>query len=177
MEVGKSWLGSRSAVGRSVGDTGRQQISREFAVQSRAKWRAWFCMTSHSDPKTLRAFNNCYNSTLQLFIIHVASFISKYSIARRTCSAARGRRACSCVTRMRCFRSDQRKNKWYGVEGADEECQLGSQSVPWLLTGQVWSSILVPAKCAATCDCRTRRGSLQLGGGAEDSHNIACGRM
>ena len=28
MEVGKSWLGSRSAVGRSVGDTGRQQIRR-----------------------------------------------------------------------------------------------------------------------------------------------------
>ena len=123
------------------------------------------------------AFNNFYNSTLQLFIIHVASFISKHSIARKTCSAARGRRACSCVTRMRCFRSDQRKNKWYGVEGADEECQLGSQSIPWLLTGQVWSSILVPGKCAATCDCRTRRGSLQLGGGAEDSHNIACGRM
>ena len=35
----------------------------------------------------------------------------------------------------------------------------------------------VPAECGATCDGRTRRGILQLGGGAEDSHNIACGRI
>ena len=33
---------------------GREQISREFAVQSGVKWRAWFCMTSRLDPKKLR---------------------------------------------------------------------------------------------------------------------------
>ena len=176
MEVGKSWLGSRSAVGRSVGDTGRQQIRRvcgaiksEMAgvvlhdVSFRSKDTAGISTTV----TTLRF--SCSSYMLPVLSANTPS-LEEHARPLEAVGHVRALRACDAFGAINVRTS--------GMESkAQTRSQLGSQSVPWLLTGQVWSSILVPAKCAATCDCRTRRGSLQLGGGAEDSHNIACGRM